>query len=73
MRPSGNQRMIFVGNFWAARADYLRCLSPMAFVNRHLCEDWIGQGNPRVRCLHWSRVNLYETAYPEKEYRQKAY
>ena len=60
----------YSGNFWAARADYLRCLSPMAFLNRFSCEDWIGWGNPRARCLHRSGVNLYEMAYSEDVYQE---
>jgi hypothetical protein len=67
-RPADRRYLIFAGNFWLARADYLRCLSPLVYLDRYSCEDWIGCGNARSRCMHQSRVNLYEAVYSEENY-----
>lgn len=50
----------FSGNFWAVRANYVRCLSPIVYVERYSCEAWIGMGNPKVRCPHSIGENLYQ-------------
>ena len=41
----------FAGNFWCARASYLRQLPPVKTDNRWQCEEWIGTGSPRVTDL----------------------
>ena len=38
----------FGGNFWWARADYVRTLPPLRYDKRHEAEAWIGRGDPRV-------------------------
>jgi hypothetical protein len=59
----------FSGNFWWARADYVRTLSEprslplvgcLDHTGRHNCERWVGSGaRPRVACLFHSKENLY--------------
>ena len=39
---------IFGGNFWWAKADYLRRLPPPLMNARYDAELWLGQGNPKV-------------------------
>ena len=51
----------FGGNFWWARADYVRSLGPCANEHRHQAEAWIGLGSPSVADLapgwpHWSTL-----------------
>lgn len=41
----------FAGNFWCARASYLRQLPPVKTDNRWQCEEWIGTGSPRITDL----------------------
>ncbi|MGC4044863.1 MAG: glycosyltransferase [Armatimonas sp.] len=50
----------FSGNFWATRADYAQCLSPIVYTRRYSCEAWIGMGNPRVSCPSYTKKNMYE-------------
>lgn len=42
----------FGGNFWMARCDYVRRLTPCADSCRHDAEGWIGKGSPRVLDLY---------------------
>lgn len=68
----------FGGNFWWARADYLRTLPDIRSIEsipgwdhsqRHVCERWIGE-NPAVRAasLHESRTHHYRDEYPRSRY-----
>jgi len=38
----------FGGNFWWARADYLRTLAPPGEESRHAAEAWVGSGPPKM-------------------------
>ncbi len=53
----------FGGNFWMARASYLRTLPPPQDEHRHQAEEWIGLGNPRVHDLlpGWPSLALAAT------------
>lgn len=72
----------FAGNFFAARADYLRSLPPPSRdADFAEYEFWVGQniGKPqakkpdaevwRVFCAHHSGVNHYYQPYPPERYR----
>jgi hypothetical protein len=39
----------FAGNFWWARSDYIRTLSPVSVSNRYQAEGWIGLNKPTVK------------------------
>jgi hypothetical protein len=59
----------FSGNFWWARADYIRRLPDIAShpdrSDRLFCERWIGLDSTiQAASLHESHVNHYETPYP---------
>lgn len=53
----------FGGNFWMARASYLRTLPPPASEHRHQAEEWIGLGDPKVHDLlpGWPSLALCTT------------
>lgn len=69
----------FGGNFWWARAQYIRTLPDIHSLTlrpgldpapRHVCERWIGE-NPaaRVKCLHDTRTDHYANQpYPRSRY-----
>lgn len=69
---------IFAGNFWWARADYIRTCSPMlgshlgsdwCFEHRFECEVFITSGkNPEPFSFHQSSVNLYQFNYSPEYY-----
>ena len=42
---------MYGGNFWWARASYLRELPPLGTDYRHQAEEWVGLGNPKARDL----------------------
>jgi hypothetical protein len=42
---------MYAGNFWWARASYLRALPPPGNEYRHRAEEWIGLGNPKAADL----------------------
>lgn len=52
---------MFGGNFWMARASYLRELPPPGTDYRHQAEEWIGYENPKVRDLRpgWPSARLF--------------
>lgn len=39
---------VYAGNFWWARAGYLRTLPPLQHDHRHRAEEWIGLGSPEA-------------------------
>lgn len=50
--PRMNYRsMVYGGNFWWARASYLRTLPLPGSENRHQGEEWIGLGHPKAADL----------------------
>lgn len=70
----------FGGNFWWARADYVRSLPDILALEpisgrdlsrRHVCERWLGE-NPAVRwvSLHESDTDHYRDEYPRSRYAQ---
>lgn len=70
----------FSGNFWWANSQYINRLPKIDPPNfqiegapsqRHLAEFWIGYGFPKVKCLHSSKINVYERhlhRYPRSLY-----
>lgn len=70
---------MFAGNFWWARADYLRTCPPMqgthlgpdwCFQHRFDCELFITTGsNPTPKSFHQSCVNMYEFNYASEYYK----
>jgi hypothetical protein len=67
----------FSGNFWWARASYVRTLTPpdtlpivpvLDHGQRHTCERWIGTGNPRPACLMHSGLDHYFQSFPQDAY-----
>jgi hypothetical protein len=62
----------FSGNFWWARAEYVRTLQdPGKYCHRRLfAERWIGSGAPQAvfQTLHNSNVNHYQKPYPPEVY-----
>ena len=71
-------RVHFSGNFWWARASYLKTLPQLSVegygreVNRWDGEFWIGDGNPNVVTLWQSRVHHPRTQYGPNMYRDKS-
>lgn len=59
----------FGGNFWVARASYLRRLPPLESQYRHQAEEWVGLCNPVVRDLlpGWPTVKLCATSQEEHD------
>jgi hypothetical protein len=59
----------FGGNFWVARASYLRRLPPLESQYRHQAEEWVGLANPMVRDVlpGWPTVRLCATSPEEAE------
>jgi hypothetical protein len=56
----------FCGNFWWATTDHIAKVTPywIRTPNRHAAEfNFIGQSEPKVKCLHTSYKNLYQSAY----------
>jgi len=54
----------FHGNFWWARSSYIRkCKSIEINQNRHQAEFFLGTGNPKVKNLHETNINHYQTRY----------
>ena len=53
----------FGGNFWMARASYLRTLPPPEDEHRHQAEEWIGLGDPKAHDLlpGWPSLALCTT------------
>jgi hypothetical protein len=53
---------MFGGNFWMARASYLRRLPPPGTEYRHQAEEWVGLGDPKVRDLRpgWPSKRLFK-------------
>jgi|GEM_PF-177186 len=59
----------FSGNFWWARAGYLKSLPPVPIGDRHQAEWWVlSTDGARNASLHDSRVNHYSEAYPRLLY-----
>lgn len=59
----------FSGNFWWARADYLRSLPAVPVVGRSDAEWWVLSGEaPRALSLHDSGVNHYDERYTRARY-----
>ncbi len=52
---------MYGGNFWMARASYLRRLPPPGCDYRHQAEEWIGLGAPRAADLlpGWPSAKLF--------------
>jgi len=46
-----DHKYFFAGNFWWARSDYIRTLSPVSVSNRYQAEGWIGLADPSVRIM----------------------
>lgn len=55
------------GNFWWARASYLRRLPPLEQQDRHAAEGWIGLGDPYAYDLFpgWPSMQLLTGRSPE--------
>ena len=68
LRPEQWQGLVtspmFGGNFWIARAGYLRRLPRPQMRNRHQAEEWVGLGNPVVYDLlpGWPNESLFAKA-----------
>lgn len=63
----------FMGNFWWARSDYIRKLSPpMVYASgeekRAYAEYWVGSGNPKAANLRTVKHNLYLWGMPWRDY-----
>ena len=59
----------FSGNFWWARAEYIKNLPPINLDgDRHEAESFLGYGNPRVKCLHESDIDHYRYPCPRVKY-----
>lgn len=57
---------IFAGNFWWARAAYLRKLPRCSMINRHEAEAWVGRADPLACNLlaGWPGAELYQSEKP---------
>ena len=64
----GNNPKHFSGNFWWAKASYIRKLPEKIGKNYYDPEMWIGLGNPKSKCLHQSGINHYYYLYPQYLY-----
>lgn len=71
----------FSGNFWWAKASYIKSLPPISGYmardfnihdRRVKAESWIGKcaEKARVKCLHESGIDSYVTEYPPERYRK---
>ena len=59
----------FSGNFWWARLSYIYTLPEIKDDwDRAYYEFWIGQGKPKVKCLHESGVDHYQENYAKDRY-----
>jgi hypothetical protein len=59
----------FSGNFWWARASYLRRLpEPVRVDSNMYWEEWVGQCAPSVTCRWSSGRNHYHEQYPRDHY-----
>lgn len=63
----------FSGNFWWSTAAHIRKVSHLAQINEPLGRfsaefNFIGMGDPKVKCLHESGLDLYKHIYPRDRY-----
>lgn len=80
MAPCMENPGIFAGNFWWARADYLRTCKDVPprpwdpsslYRDRYHCEVFIASGqNPLPKSFHQSGTNLYEFNYTADYYKE---